>query len=120
MTEKTQTASQEQLRELTSALVQGVPTDLSEETVLKCIQDKKKLHRWLRLGLTHGLTEIDFRLVKAFLEGTLELRFDQSARQRLEEDGWQIVRIPAGITLSSLANRIPVRIVKFPPSREYK
>lgn len=117
MTDETRTASREHLRELTAALVQGVPTGLPMDITLTHIRNKGKVHRWLRLGLGYDLTKVDFPLVGALLEGRLALRFSNDDRQKLEADGWEIVEVPGGMTLYDMSEEIKL---PFGYDREFK
>jgi len=96
------TASIGQIKDLIVTVGQGVPTNLPEETVRGHLGCKDNVHKWIRMGLIHDLSRVDFPLVESVLEGRLALRFSVTVRQSLEADGWQIVEIPGGETLKTL------------------
>ena len=95
-------ATSGQIKDLAATVVQGVPVDLPEETAKGHLAHKSDVHKWIELGLAHDLSQIDFPLVEALLEGRLALRFSNDDRQKLESDGWGIVEIPGGMTLHDM------------------
>jgi hypothetical protein len=111
-------ATSGQIKDLAVTVAQGVPADLPEEIARGHLARKSNVHKWIQLGLAHNLSQIDFSLVEAVLEGRLELRFSQSTRQRLEEDGWRITSVTEGITLDRLAKKY--LNLGYPYPGEYK
>lgn len=55
------------------AVMEGLPTDVSDEVAERCIGNKSPLHRWIQLGLEPeiDLSRVDFDAVKAAMRPKL-------------------------------------------------
>lgn len=95
-------ATSGEIKDLAATVVQGVPVDLTEELARGHLARKSNVHKWVRLGLERDLTQVDFPLVEALLEGRIALRFSSDIRQLLLAESWRVIEVALGLTLASL------------------
>jgi len=96
-----------QFKELTAAVLEGIPPNLLADMAQWHIEHKGKLHQWLKVGLNAYLTGVDFSADDVtrklgVLLGIGVTQFAPEVRRRLSGEGYQFVRIPGGLTLTDV------------------